>query len=38
MPNCKKCGQEISEQQYNNFNKMCPECVRMQPIKKAVFS
>jgi hypothetical protein len=26
MPNCKKCGIEISEQQYKSLKGMCPKC------------
>ena len=33
MPNCVKCGQEISEEQYNNFKAMCPNCVRILSFK-----
>ncbi|MFX1259895.1 MAG: hypothetical protein ACFFAN_18755 [Promethearchaeota archaeon] len=29
MPNCVKCGSEISEQQSDLFNGMCPECNRI---------
>ena len=29
MPYCKNCGAEISERQAQQFNKMCPECVRL---------
>ncbi|TFG15152.1 MAG: hypothetical protein EU535_01935 [Promethearchaeota archaeon] len=26
MPKCKKCGTEISEQQYKSLKGMCPKC------------
>ncbi len=29
MPTCVKCGTEISESQFNNFNRMCSECARI---------
>jgi len=29
MPKCIKCGNEISEEQYNEYNKMCPDCTRL---------
>ena len=29
MPTCVKCGAEISESQFNNFNRMCSECARI---------
>ncbi|MFX1399539.1 MAG: hypothetical protein ACFFAS_21135 [Promethearchaeota archaeon] len=29
MPNCVKCGTEISEEQFKNFNKMCSDCTRL---------
>ncbi len=34
MVYCKKCGIEISETQYSNFNGMCPECVRLTPLQR----
>ena len=36
MPNCVKCGEEISEEQLYNFKGMCPTCVRMQPLRQSV--
>ena len=27
MPHCSKCGEEISEEQFQNLNKMCTECI-----------
>ena len=29
MPNCKECGEEISEKQAQDFNNTCPECIRL---------
>jgi len=29
MPFCGKCGEEISDDQFKKFNKMCPNCVRL---------
>ena len=29
MPYCVNCGEEISEHQFNNFDKSCPACVRL---------
>ena len=29
MPTCVKCGAEISESQFNNFNRMCSNCARI---------
>ncbi|MBN1215457.1 MAG: hypothetical protein JXA99_08425 [Candidatus Lokiarchaeota archaeon] len=29
MFHCKNCGEEISEFQFNNFNSICPECIRI---------
>ena len=29
MPTCVKCGVEISESQFNNFNRMCSNCARI---------
>lgn len=34
MANCVNCGEEISESQYNNYRRMCPSCVRLEPVKK----
>ncbi len=34
MPYCRKCGQEISDLQYNNFNANCPACVRLTPLNR----
>ena len=28
MPNCKICGEEITDKQESEFNKKCPFCVR----------
>ncbi|MFX1574241.1 MAG: hypothetical protein ACFFB0_15975 [Promethearchaeota archaeon] len=28
MPFCQKCGKEISELQFQNYNKMCSKCLR----------
>ncbi len=28
MKSCTSCGLEISEEQYSNFDGMCPECIR----------
>jgi len=27
MPSCVKCGVEISEEQFQNFDKKCSECL-----------
>ena len=29
MRNCKNCGEEISDQQYQNYNGLCPACKRI---------
>jgi len=29
MPFCRKCGEEISDHQFKNFNRMCPNCIRL---------
>ncbi len=29
MPNCTNCGKEITESQYNSFQGMCPDCIRI---------
>ena len=26
MPQCNSCGKQISDQQYTQFNQLCPEC------------
>ncbi|MBA7584964.1 hypothetical protein ES708_26932 [subsurface metagenome] len=36
MPNCVKCGEEISKEQLYNFKGMCPHCVRIQPLRRGV--
>lgn len=35
MPNCVKCGEEISKEQLYNFKGMCPNCVRIQPLRQS---
>ncbi len=34
MFHCVNCGVEISEQQYNKFDHMCSECIRLAPLRK----
>lgn len=34
MPNCTRCGAEINFDQFNNFNGMCPDCVRLFKLDK----
>ncbi len=34
MPECKECGENISDIQYLNFKKMCSECVKNKIILK----
>jgi len=34
MPNCKKCGIEISEQQYKSLKGMCPKCSLLKYMNK----
>lgn len=29
MPFCKNCGVEISKDQEENFNNLCPDCIRL---------
>ena len=29
MPFCRKCGEEISDDQFKKFNKMCSNCIRL---------
>ena len=36
MANCRNCGEEISDFQYNNFGGMCSECVRVSNLKKGI--
>ena len=31
---CINCGEEVSEFQYNNFNKLCPPCVRIRQLNQ----
>ncbi|MFW9989219.1 MAG: hypothetical protein ACFFC3_11225 [Candidatus Odinarchaeota archaeon] len=33
MANCNICGNEISDEQYNNFNGMCSKCIRLTPLR-----
>ena len=34
MANCVNCGAEISQEQYQNFNKLCPDCVRVKSVSQ----
>jgi len=34
MPKCNNCGAEISNEQYNNYDGLCPECKRLEPVRK----
>ncbi|MBA7692599.1 hypothetical protein ES703_101166 [subsurface metagenome] len=34
MPNCKKCGIEISEHQYKSLKSMCPKCSLLKYMNK----
>lgn len=27
---CKRCGEEISEMQYQNYNQLCSQCIRLE--------
>ena len=38
MPNCKKCGIEITEQQFKSLKGMCPKCSLLKYINKRVGS
>lgn len=35
MPNCIDCGSEISKEQWNNFEGMCSECIRVEGLIKS---
>ena len=34
MPFCKNCGFEISKNQEENFNNLCPDCIRLFKYRK----
>ena len=34
MPNCKKCGMEISEQQFKSLKGLCPKCSLLKYINR----
>lgn len=34
MPNCKKCGEEISEHHYKSLKGMCPKCSLLKYMNK----
>ncbi|MFX0070658.1 MAG: hypothetical protein ACFFAO_06165 [Candidatus Hermodarchaeota archaeon] len=34
MPKCKKCGMDISEQQFRSLKGMCPKCSLLKYINK----
>ena len=35
MPNCLECGEEISKEQWNNFEGMCPPCIRTERLAES---
>lgn len=36
MKSCRNCGASISEDQFMNFNGLCPECVRISDLKTSI--
>ncbi len=36
MPHCKNCGEKITEDQKENFNHLCPACIRLEQQKSMI--